>query len=250
MGRIMQRRIGTKIVCHTNKDYQSKDISEILSSDSWSGRRCIIIGGGPSLQNFNRSIVKNELTIGVNKEFMFSTPTINYSMDYTFFELLNNNQRIDPEEILMRRLWREYKGIKVFLKKNKGKFSNYVYTINRIRKEIISVDLKDGIYGGNNSGLGAVMLAIALGSRNIGLLGFDMKIVNGKTHCHGGYKRGNGKPKHDMESTARILNDFKVRFETVAVLIKQAGVKVFNLNQNSAINCFPKITLQKFLKGK
>jgi len=247
----VQHHTGTKIICHTNKNINhSRDISEILSNDSWSGRRCIIIGGGPSLRGFDRSVIKDELTIGINKEFMFSSSTINYSMDYTFFELLNNNQRMDPEEILMRRLWKEYKGIKVFLKHDKGRFSDYVYTVNRIKREIISLDLKNGIYSGNNSGIGGLMLAIALGSRKIGLLGFDMKIVNGKTHCHGGYKRGNGKPKHNIESMTRILNDFKIRFETIATPVKQAGVEVFNLNKNSALNCFPKITLQEFLRGK
>lgn len=212
------------------------------------GRRCIIIGGGPSLTNFDRSIISNELAIGTNKEFMFSSPTINYSMDYTFFELLNNNQRMDTEEIIMRRKWKEYQGIKVFLSQNKGKFSENIYTVNKIEKELISTNLKDGIFGGNNSGIGALMLAIALGSKRIGLLGFDLKVEGERTHCHGGYKRGDGKPTHDLDSMKRVLNNFRLRFEVIAPMIDQSGVKVINLNSNSALKCFNFETIEEFLK--
>ena len=135
MGQIINHKLAS--VIHTNtQNTSAKDISEILSTNSWIGKRCIVIGGGPSLTNFDRSTIKDELTIGTNKEFMFSSPTINYSMDYTFFELLNNNQRMDTEEIIMRRRWKEYQGIKVFLNQDKGKFSDGIYTVNKIEKEL------------------------------------------------------------------------------------------------------------------
>ena len=38
-----------------------------LEDDTWKGRRCFIIGGGPSLRGFDFSSLKGELVIGVNR---------------------------------------------------------------------------------------------------------------------------------------------------------------------------------------
>lgn len=223
----------------------TKSITDVLSSESWAGKRCLIFGGGPSLQDFNYSLIANEITVGVNKSFMIFDPTVNYCMDYTFFERVTDSQ----EDPLMIKRWKEYTGIRVFLKhNNKMIFSNDVYTVDKIEKEIISTDLKAGIYGSNNSGLGAIMLAIALGSRNIGLLGFDMKTYNNKTHWHTGYRKSNVSVDYYIDKVGRVLDDFKKKFEIIAPLIELAGVKVVNLNNDSALQCFKKITIQEFLK--
>ena len=65
---------------------EAKFITDVLNSDSWKGKRCFIIGGGPSLSDFDFDILKDELTIGINKTLIQFSPTLNYSMDKRFYD--------------------------------------------------------------------------------------------------------------------------------------------------------------------
>lgn len=55
------------------------------------------------------------------------------------------------------------------------------------RSKDVSFDLKTGINTGNNCGVAALSLAIALGYNEIFLLGMDGRFSAGNSHCHGGY---------------------------------------------------------------
>jgi len=54
---------------------------DFLPDGAWTGRRCFIIGGGPSLKGFNFSRLKGELVIGINRAFEFCDCDIIFAMD-------------------------------------------------------------------------------------------------------------------------------------------------------------------------
>lgn len=91
--------------------------------------------------------------------------------------------------------------------------------------------------GGICSGSCALNLAVLLGARKIVLLGFDMK--DGVGNYHNNHLMPPGK------------NQYKSRFlpaiEKMAPQIANLGVKVFNATPDSALLCFPKISLEEYL---
>jgi uncharacterized Rossmann fold enzyme len=224
---------------------QASNIASILSSSEWQGKRCFIIGGGPSLENFGFHKLDGELTIGVNKAFTAYPPTINYAMDLRFYDALNSPDKKDLKAVELYNKWVAYKGIKVFLKRSeKTRFDSGIYVVNSLPSKTISFDLKKGIWGGNNSGFGALMLAVALGSKKIGLLGLDMKIdeKKSKTHWHEGY------PDQTLMGFPKKLGSFSQCFEEFAASIMNNGITVDNLNPDSALGCFNKSTFDSFIK--
>ena len=218
------------------------DVAEILKPGQWAGKRCLIFGGGPSLIGFDYSVVANELTIGTNKSFELFSPTINYSMDLRFHDMLQDTK--DTKTAVLRQKWAEYKGVKVFLRRDDKTQYVGVYTVKILGRRAISYDLSAGLWEGQDSGWGALMLAIALGSSRIGLLGYDMKVDQkaGRTHCHEGY----GQDLLDLQSK---LDKFRQEFEEFGPLLLSSGINVFNLNPDSAIQCFPKCGLSEFLQS-
>lgn len=226
----------------------AKNISEILNNKPWEGRRCFILGGGPSLELVPPSIISGEFSIGVNKSFQKYNPKINYAMDSVFYELVNKAPKSysgDPIQYKLHDDWIHYKGIKLFLRLNKEyKFDPSVFYIDRLVDKMVSYDLRRGIYPGNNSGLGAIMLAVALGAKRIGLLGFDMtfSILNRKTHHYDGYKNQN------INKFQEKLNKFNNLICELAPLISAEGVEVYNLNPGSNLGCFKKITIEEFTR--
>lgn len=243
-------------------------VTEVLNSKSWKDKTCYILGGGPSLQNFDFSKIENELTIGINKSFINFPTTLNYSMDNRFYGMLTSPTTREDREL--RDIWLGYKGISIFLRRSRrqafsnpaywvqqldgrflkesqrASFYNYLYSENRDlvvhnpERKFISKDLDFGIIGGNNSGLGAIMLAIALGAIRIGLLGFDLKIEGRRTHWHNGYRFEKPKPFKEK------LKKFIERFCDYAPVIWQEGIQVINLNKDSALRCFPRESIEEF----
>jgi hypothetical protein len=91
-----------------------------------------------------------------------------------------------------------------------------------------------------NSGAAAISLARHLGVKVIYLLGFDMNAEGKYTHWHG------------QHGVARKKNPpFKrhlVGFPAIAKDAKEMGITIFNVNKDSAIECFKKISLKDTLK--
>ena len=226
-----------------NKFDCTKDISEVISPDTWLNKRCLILAGGTSLENFDFNRIQNELTIGVNKAFIKYPVTINYAMDYRFFDLVSTRPKSYEDEDHLYEKWLKFKGMKVFFRQsNKYRFNPSIITVKNLLYKVISLDVSKGIWGGSNSGFGSLMLAIALGATKISLLGYDFYVSGKKTHFHSGYKGQN------LQSFPKKLLGFMRDFEEFAPAIEKLGIKIVNLNEKSNLKCFPISTLDHFLE--
>jgi hypothetical protein len=169
-------------------------------------------------------------------------------MDHTFFEMVELNRKPNQDHYELHQAWTQYNGIKVFLRAQNQVFNENVYYVQDIGKECVSFDLGAGIFKGNNSGAGALMLAVALGCTQIGLLGYDFKVVgdgkNVKTHCHDGYSKGT------TRSLLRNLENFRLCIEGIGPKLLELGISVYNLNPDSALQCFEKKHWKEFLFEK
>jgi len=216
-------------------------IADILTDGMWEGRRCFIFGGGPSLHNFDYTKFTNELTIGTNKTILNFYPTINYSMDVTFFKYITSQDCVDEEQKIAQERWKNYNGIRAFMDQGLSKSNNTIYSVPKLNTRTISFSLEQGIYPGNNSGFGALILAIALKANPIYLLGFDMKIRENKTHCHGGY------PKQDIIRLKKRFSRYIRLFTKFQPTFVELGYNVINCCIDSAIECFEKKPIEKVM---
>jgi hypothetical protein len=89
-----------------------------------------------------------------------------------------------------------------------------------------------------NSGAGAINLAILAGAKRILLLGFDMKDQDKKTHWH---------TEYNSATLRGTFRRFLKRYPQIAADAKAAGVEVLNVSPDSAIEVFPRVSLQDVL---
>jgi hypothetical protein len=223
----------------------ARRITEILPSNSWAGETCFIIGGGPSLTDFDWSQLKGFKVIGINKAFQHYDSDVNYSMDYNFFDKVHYHG-VNPGQShhKLHQDWLAYRGIKLFVRHNDAHyFAEGIFYVSELLQKVISFDLNKGIYAGNNSGMGALMLAIALGCKKIGLLGYDFQIAGDKTHFHEGYG-------FVSKSYAANLESFRLNIDELAPAMLQLGIDIVNLSPASALRNFPKATIESFINQK
>jgi hypothetical protein len=91
---------------------------------------------------------------------------------------------------------------------------------------------------GSNSGYQCMNFAYLKGVKRIVLVGYDMKAINGKTHCH---------EPHFIPTPEYVYENIRKKgyFESIATALQEKGVEVINTSMNSALMCFQKTPLEE-----
>ena len=88
--------------------------------------------------------------------------------------------------------------------------------------------------GTQNSGAGAIALAVMFGAKRVILLGYDCQHTNGKKHWHGDHPKGLG--------NAGSVGKWPKQFLQVAQ--KFASIDIVNSTRETALTCFKKSPLE------
>lgn len=206
-----------------------KHISEILHDGQWAGQPSFLIGGGPSLTGFNFERLRGRRTIAINRTFEFAPfADLLFSMDFPFYQWCHKYKAGS---------FSAFSGARIFLDALNSPFGEDVHYIRSAGLLGFPAGLKTGIYSSNNSGYGALQLAICLGAGPIYLLGFDMH-DEGPSHFHNGYPgKFSGRPN----------KSFRRGFEVLAPQLQAKGIRVINLNPTSGLRCFEFKTIEEVL---
>lgn len=215
-------------------------LHEILPQGSWSGHRCWIVAGGPSIKGMDLGFLKGELVIGINRSYEICDPTINLCMDQRLWGWIVGGELGEKA----KEKFEAYRGIKLWalfdewpnlLPPDEG------YFLRNRRDVPLNDGLERGINWGCHGGYAALSLAIALGADPIYLLGYDMnaeKDVEGverKVWWHGGYPNDGQQPK--------VYSLFIKDFETHKGATAATKRDIVNLNPTSGLPTFRKTSL-------
>lgn len=221
-----------------------RPLFSVLKGGAWHNQRCFIIGGGPSLLGFDFNRLKGQGRIIVcNRSFLdvpFADMMIAMDLDlYRWIHSggLSKKMNCRAEKIAILRKFNQFEGFKVWIEVGNSR-KDGIYYVHNFRLPKITRNFKQGIYTGNNTGVGALMAAIVLGCDPIYLMGIDCKHQGKKSHYHAGY------PQSQVEKTAK---SFANHFEFVSRPIKRQGIRVVNLNSDSGLRCFPFSTIDEVL---
>jgi hypothetical protein len=201
-------------------------LGEKLPDGAWAGRRCFIIGGGPSLKGFDFSRLKGERVIAVNKAFLdVPFADVVFAMDRPLLDLIMLGKLGEN----YRRAFETFPGVKIWLDLSGYSYPPGVYSLPSAGEIGWTRSLREGLFHGQNSGYGALNLALVLGADPIYLLGYDCsRGPAGEKNYHDGYPSG-GNPD--------AMNIFRRSLEAGAALLNN-GPRIVNLNRDSALGCF------------
>ena len=222
LNKISAQNFPHRTMPHVPADGQ--EFFQVMQDGAWKGRRCFILGGGPSLKGFDFSQLKGELVIGVNRAYEKFPCSILFATDENYYQWLTEG-KMGAEA---RKKFDEFEGYKVWLEIKK-RFKG-TYSVQGLNGKGLSFSMKQGIYHGENSGFGALNLAVCLGANPIYLLGYDMKGKGGlQDWWHKGYPQTQGEG---------VYKKFMPYFDHVAPILEEKGIEVRNMNRDSALRCF------------
>lgn len=146
-----------------------------------------------------------------------------------------------------------------------GKFVEKQYkNILHLYKDVsrgITKNRQHTSWTGKNSGASAINIAYHLGAKRIFLLGFDMKLnPEERMHWHAGYpdktKTPSTKRRNQGVTTIPrkkqsdgIFKKHKKGFPLVQKDAEEMGLRIINVNPDSDIMCFEKMTLEEALNA-
>jgi glycosyltransferase involved in cell wall biosynthesis len=206
---------------HNNK-LTAREFMEV--KDIWKNEPCYVVGCGPSLKEFidkfGFDILKGKHTIGINHivEDWDGFEWLIF-LDRRFINLTSYNLDKFPGRIFAR---------------NSTGFENrafdYLYKITS-KKPTLNID--DGLYNGNLTGLCALHLAIITGANPIYLLGIDCgggtpKDYHYKSNYTGEVELEGGKVKlTKYKGTAQYFNEFNPWINRIINLSSISNIKTF-----------------------
>jgi len=222
---------------------------------TWEGETAFIIAGGPSLRTmvidkqgakkpelFDASILrKRGRVITINDAWALAPwADVNYFYDSSWWRMQidKNPGAWDRKTGMVYRTFHDqiYKG---FWVSGSQDFATHpqVHAL-RLTGQTGLETKSDGLKHGSNSGYQCINLAYLFGAKRIVLLGYDMQpATNGRTHWHSEPRQSN---------FAQVLKlSMLPHFETLVQPLKEAGVEVLNANPNSALQCWPKVTVEQ-----
>lgn len=190
----------------------------------WDNATVYLVGGGPSLLGFDWSQLNDKHCIAINRAYeVVPNAEVLYWTDHQFYR------------------WHQ-EGINAF--------QGLKYTCRPIRVPTQNVNFLRGnnkrgldertthVCHGNNSGYGAINLAIHLGAKRIVLLGYDLHSDENTTHWHDGYPR-----RHNHSIYDRLMH----YFDSVVAPLNSLGIEVINANPKSRLDAFKKMKLEEAL---
>jgi len=187
----------------------------------WKGETVFLFGGGPSLKAVDLERLRDRKTLALN-----STAKLALWASALFF---TDHPWLEKNHALVTN------------------WSGYAFTLSYPQVRNLPTNVKSvcalvqdelftggAIKRGRTTGHTAISLAAILGAKRIVLLGYDMRFVGGRSHCHDDYASPNEKIYSD---------DFIPYFKGWNEAARKAGVEVLNATPGSALEEFPMVDL-------
>lgn len=198
----------------------------------WKDDDVFVLGGGPSLRDFDYSILKGKKVIGCNTSALVAGTncSVCFYSDHEWF--LQNYGRLESF-----RGW-----VVTHCTAHRSRTEKWIRYMER-REDGLH---RNALGFGGNSGVGAINLALILGARRVMLLGIDCGASpDGGHHWHDGYPQR-------ADNAAALYRKFTVGFHSVKRDLPTVFPKssIINLNPNSNLRIFPFMSVEDAVAGK
>lgn len=244
-----------KIATDQRKQNRSELQQLAALKGKYRGKRCFIIGTGPSLTISDLEMLSNEITFATNRIYeLFSQtvwrPTFYVNQDHNLIQMYEDKiKEVDSE---LKFLPVDYKPL---FKGEKYRFFVLKHKDFYPHKAPFSTDISEFLAQGFTVTYGAIQIAIYMGFTEIYLLGID--------HNYNISRDAKGRPVRQdnpgnsyaqgMQSYVNMNNlprveETTVAYETAELVSKKIGVKIYNATRGGKLEAFERVILENVLE--
>lgn len=260
------------------KDYTRLKSNALLKAnkelkDKYKGKRCFVVGNGPSLKKMDLTPLKNEFTFCVNMIYKTDQVDVLNPDFYSEIEPLNELLAFPKDhELYLDNYYKEinkniierFNPICFFrseyapIIKTKGIKDDSIYYVESLRPLNDSMDIHNRVYGDltmPNSFMdgviyNAVNACVYMGFSEIYIIGCDMNhiLTGGETHAYDNDETVE-RTRRTNKQNALGLYKALIRWEIVDDFCKKNGVKLFNAGIDSMVDNIRPVKFSNLFKG-
>lgn len=230
--------------------------------DIHKGRRCFIIGNGPSLTIEDLDLLKNEITFACNKIYLAFTKTEWRPTYYSVLDVLvaeNNANSIN--ELQLCKIYHE--DVRPYFPAADDIIWLNALTEPKVEGEFVGMfsdNALKGVYGGWTVLYPQIQIAFFMGIREMYLLGvdfnFEVPTSSGKTCQHGEIVIHKGEKNHFHPEyrkpgetwTLPQLDLQRKAFSAAKMAIEAQGGCIYNASRKTALDVFPTADFNSIIK--
>lgn len=238
-----------------------KKSNEILLSvkNRYEGKRCFILGNGPSLSSDDLDMLKDEITFATNRIYKIFDKTEWRPSYYVMFDegvgmaegVIDNVSRLDCIKFVREQGYFVYKSIR-----GDVCFIHSRYSRRYLDHPCFSDNLIEGIYAIATVTYMAIQIARWMGFDEIYLLGMDNKYAYSKLR-DGSIVKNEGVISYfsDREcsipdpSTAAATWEMDVAYEYAEKYSRKHGFRIYNATRGGFLDKFERVDLDEALSG-
>lgn len=229
----------------------------------YKGKRCFIIGAGPSIKIEDLNLLKDEFTITMSTIIKFLDeleyiPDIYMVQDRISFLYLYKDIKKFPSNRLyigMGNIKQEYQ-IKMQDIFNLKKYKDcklfhldtaYIWDNLPFMKwnPIFSTSVDKFVYDGGTTAYSAIQLAAYMGFSDIYLLGIDCNYTGSINHFG---EESKSYTKEKIKSLKKMEERLKISFKKAYEETKKINVNLYNATRGGALNTVPRVNLDEILR--
>ena len=239
----------------------ANDRKVIALEDKHVGKRCFILGNGPSLKIEDLNYLKNEVTFASNKIYLAFESTFWRPTYYSVVDVLvAENNRTEIDALNLTKIFELT--ISPFFKMEDAIWVQLlsVPMIDDVPKFDFSINALKGVYGGFTVVYFQLQLAFYMGIREIYLIGvdfsFDVPEKTGESSVSGEILKHQGEKNHfhpDYRKpgetwTMPMMDEQKAAFTVAKKAIESAGGKVYNASRETKLDVFERVDFDRLFE--
>lgn len=223
----------------------------------YQNQRCFIFGNGPSINNYDLSLLKNEYTfcsnwfinhknikeLNINYYCAYDTAFVEPYLNQTWFEMLKN---IKFEKMFFPKKWEKYNFSK------RAVFLEYKDDIKLYEQNIYNVNIEEHLADGATVIINfCIPIAMYMGFKEIILIGVDNNYhqIQNKPYF---YELSKHLTKADLSKERDEIwqEQTKNAYKIILEYANKHKISILNITQNSTFNIFKTVNFDDYFRKK
>lgn len=232
-------------ICVFDKNVKYKDFLYLKKyKNVYAGKKCFIIGNGPSLKACDLEIINKEGIIsfasnGIYKIYKETSwrPKYYFYGDVEAFKRANNLQ---PDQIyFMSDLFKDIIG-----GESNINFFHHIFKLNEDGSAFFSNDIVNGVSGGRTITYVMLQFAIYMGFKEVYLLGVDFSWGEHGENTH--FCNDYVDPEYEQRIKENVMhkNELIKNYECANRFAQEHGVKIYNATRGGYLEVFERINFE------
>jgi hypothetical protein len=213
----------------------------IKLKNMYKGKRIFIIGGGPSINNMDLSLLNNEYTIVVNRGFLLKDKGLKHATMYGISDensITEYGNKIDPS---YADLFCSFRSVAFPFKANTVQFPavKHIRKVRNMMDGEFQLNAVEPLAGSFTVVLYMLQVAVWMGFKEIYFIGIDNNFGS-KKNLHW-YKDSTQEQKNMESWNFNPSESNNIAFKNAYNILKMKGVNIYNAGIGGELNSIPRV---------